>query len=263
MIRNGPASRTERLYATTARRIAGIIQNDGFAQGERLPSEQELSRLLDVSRATVREAFVALEVAGIIEVRLNVGAVVRAPHRATDSTLSLSFDDRNRLLSDAMAASSLKEVTRLRILLESDGARFAIANGGVGWESALVAAHHRLAHIESRMHRDGRADFDLWRQCDWEFHATLISACESELHKMVHKAVFEQFRRVVMVEFQTIGFRGAHIIEEHKAILDAALARDAEACAEALATHISVYFRRAGVGDRFVAPGTESAPPTA
>lgn len=238
------APRNERLYATSARRIAELIQRDGLARGDRLPSEQELSRLLRVSRATVREAIVALEVSGVVEVRLNVGAVVRAPYRAPDAALSV--DLRNRLLSDAFGASDLREVTRLRIMVESDGAALSIAQGGVGWESALVAAHHRLAHIESRMHRDGRADFDLWRQCDWEFHAALLSACGSELHQMLHKAAFEQFRKVVSMEFQTVGFRGHHIIEEHKAILDAALARDAAACARALETHISVYFRNAG-----------------
>jgi DNA-binding FadR family transcriptional regulator len=252
MIRSERPPQNERLYATTARRIAEMIQRDGLARGERLPSEQELSRMLQVSRATVREAIVALEVSGVVEVKLNVGAVVQAPYRAPDSALSV--DMRNRLLSDAFGASNLREVTWLRIMIESDGAAMSIAEGGVGWESALVAAHHRLAHIESRMHRDGRADFDLWRQCDWEFHAALLSACGSELHQMVHKAAFEQFRRVVAHEFQTIGFRGHHIIEEHKAILDAALARDAEACARALETHISVYFRNAGVGGFQLAP---------
>lgn len=249
----------ERLYARTARRIAELILREELKSGDRLPAEKDLAKRLDVSRATVREAFVALEVSGVIEVRINVGAVVLAPDRAPGVAAPNSTGYRDRLLGDAMAASDLKEVTRLRILLESDGAKYSIARGGVAWESALVAAHHRLTHIEGRMQRDGAAHFDLWRQCDWEFHAALLSACGSELHQAAHRAVFDQFRKVVTLEFQTRGFRGNHIIREHKAILDAALARDADACAKALETHISVYFRTAGQDDLLTAPSVKSA----
>jgi len=138
----------------------------------------------------------------------------------------------------------LYELTRFRILIETDGARHSIANGGVDWESALVAAHHKLAHIERKMQEDPQAHFALWSQYDWEFHAALLAACGSQVHRHYHRLIFDQFRQFVVVELKTHGFRGSEIIAEHEAILTAALARDTERCAVALAKHIGVYDRR-------------------
>ncbi len=257
MIENSDTGRQERLYVTTARRIAALIVTDGLQPGDRLPAEKQLARQLDVSRATIREAIVAMEVMGLIEVRINVGAVVLELDSTSSTALSYPMENQEASLKDALETSALKEVASLRILMESEGARLSIAQGGVEWESTLFAAHHRLAHIERSMHRDGDVHFDLWRQCDWDFHAALLSACGSMLHQKVHKALFDQFRKVVTLEFQTQGFRGNHIIEEHKAILDAALARDSKACADALENHISVYFRNGRAGDVLTPPSTE------
>jgi DNA-binding GntR family transcriptional regulator len=139
-----------------------------------------------------------------------------------------------------------KEVARLRILLERDGARQSIERGGVTWEGDLVAAHHRLAHIEQRMRAGETVHFDSWRRADWEFHQALLAACGSRLHRNLHKAAFDQYRKIVQVEYRTLGFRGDQIIAEHNAILNAALARDADACAIALEDHILAFFRHAG-----------------
>ena len=72
-----------------------------------------------------------------------------------------------------------------------------------------------------------------------------MSGCGSALHRKLHKAAFDQFRKVVALEYRAVGFRGLRIIEEHKAILDAALARDGEACATALERHITAFFSAA------------------
>ncbi len=249
MLENPDTERQERLYVATTRRIAELIVDNSLQPGDRLPAENQLARQLNVSRATIREAIVAMEVMGLIEVRINVGAVVLEQDKTVRAARSLPLEERETLLKDAIETTDLQEVARLRILLESNGAHHSIVHGGVEWESTLFAAHHRLAHIERSMHRDGDIHFDLWRQCDWEFHAALLSACGSALHQRLHKVLFDQFRKVVTLEFQTQGFRGNHIIEEHKAILDAALARNSKACADALANHISVYFRNSRTDD--------------
>ena len=228
----------KRLYAVVARKIAAFVAEQDMKPGDRLPSEHKLALQFNISRATVREAVVALEVLGLVDVRMNCGAVILDPHAST--TL-----DHGGGLSDRVSGEGLEEVARFRILLETDGARQSIANGGVDWESALVAAHHRLAHIEFRMKSGSVTNYELWRQCDWEFHGALVSGCGSTLHMRLHKAAFDQFRKVVALEYRAVGFRGLRIIEEHKAILDAALARDSEACAAALERHITAFFSAA------------------
>ncbi|MEO6927535.1 MAG: GntR family transcriptional regulator, partial [Casimicrobiaceae bacterium] len=59
-----------RLYRQIVGQIAKLIASGEFATGGRLPSERELSALLGVSRTSVREAIIALEMSGLVEVRV-------------------------------------------------------------------------------------------------------------------------------------------------------------------------------------------------
>lgn len=142
-----------------------------------------------------------------------------------------------------MSLSRLGELTRLRILLEQDGLKSSINNGGVEWETRLVAVYHKLAYIEEKMCNDEKKHCEIWYQCDREFHETLLSACNSQLHRIYHKRIFDQFRQYVMVDLRTHGFRGKELVTEHKAIVDAALARDVERCNSALELHLGHYHR--------------------
>lgn len=140
--------------------------------------------------------------------------------------------------------SRLGDLTRLRILLETDGVRHSLKNGSLDWETNLVASYHKLEYIEQKMQEDADAHLKIWHQCDLEFHSSLISACGSELHIHYHRRIFEQYRQFVMMDLKTHGFRGQNLIDEHKEILDAALRRDYEACRTALEAHLSYYLNR-------------------
>jgi DNA-binding GntR family transcriptional regulator len=140
--------------------------------------------------------------------------------------------------------SRLSDLTRLRILFETDGLKHSMQNGGLAWETDLVAAYHRLEYIETKMREDETKHSRIWHQYDWEFHHSLISACGSELHLLYHRRIFEQFRQFVMVDLKTNGFRGHNLIKEHEAILNAALKRDYEACRSVLEDHLSYYLRQ-------------------
>jgi len=142
-----------------------------------------------------------------------------------------------------VSTSRLSDLTRLRILLEVDGVRHSIEHGGIEWESNLVAAHHKLAFIEEKMRENEEEHCRIWHQCDYEFHAALISACESQLHKLYHKRIFDQFRQYVTVDLKTNGFRGIDVINEHRAILDAAISRNINDCTQAIKNHLGFYNR--------------------
>lgn len=154
----------------------------------------------------------------------------------------VSAEDQKGFRVVETSSSRLSDLTRMRVLLETDGARDSIQQGGIDWESDLVAAHHRLVYIEKKMQDDEKAYFTTWNQYDWEFHEALIAACGSQLHRHYHKQVFDQFRQYVVQELKTHGFR-IGIVDEHAAILEAALGRDADACAVALVRHLSFYHR--------------------
>lgn len=67
-----------RLYRQIADQIEGLIASGEFASGDRLPPERDLASKLGVSRATVREAMIALELAGLVDIRTGSGIYVTA-----------------------------------------------------------------------------------------------------------------------------------------------------------------------------------------
>ena len=71
----------QRLYRQIAEQLRSLIASGEFSPGSRLPAERDLAKQLGVSRPSVREALIALEVEGIIDVRTGSGIYVRASRR--------------------------------------------------------------------------------------------------------------------------------------------------------------------------------------
>src|SRR5213075_491236 len=65
-----------RLYRQIADQIAALIERGEYGMGQRLPPERDLAKQLGVSRPSVREALIALEVEGFVEVRVGSGVYV-------------------------------------------------------------------------------------------------------------------------------------------------------------------------------------------
>ena len=70
------AVKVRRLYLEVATQIEQQIQNGLIRPGERLPSERELASRFEVSRPTIREAMIALEIAGLVEIKTGSGIYV-------------------------------------------------------------------------------------------------------------------------------------------------------------------------------------------
>jgi DNA-binding FadR family transcriptional regulator len=83
----------KRLYRQISDQLRGLIQRGEFPVGSRLPAERDLSVLLGVSRPSLREALIALEVEGYIEVRMGSGIYVCAPPVAADPAPDLSGEE--------------------------------------------------------------------------------------------------------------------------------------------------------------------------
>src|SRR5438034_11600799 len=65
-----------RLYRQIAEQIRALIRSGEFVAGSRLPPERDLAKQLGVSRPSVREALIALEVEGLVEVKIGSGIYV-------------------------------------------------------------------------------------------------------------------------------------------------------------------------------------------
>lgn len=174
-----------------------------FAPGQRLRAE-DLRADYGVSASTMREILFRLSTVGLVDFQEQRG------FRLTNQSPEIQND-----------------LTRFRILLESEGACLSIRFGGVEWEAQLSAAHHSLSHIESRI-RAGHPSKELlalWVRGELEFHRTLISACANEVLKQTHLTVFYRFRQQLITsdrQFHAV----PQNVEQHKAIVDAALAKE-------------------------------------
>lgn len=103
-----------KLYLQIADQIRQQIESGAAAPGQQLPSERDLATTLNVSRPTVREALIALEIAGLVEVRVGVGAFVRS-----SSQQGLDLPE---------ISHSPVEVMAVRRLLEPETAALAARN---------------------------------------------------------------------------------------------------------------------------------------
>jgi DNA-binding GntR family transcriptional regulator len=134
-----------------------------------------------------------------------------------------------------VSAADLREVAALRLLLETHALEQSFAAGGLDWEGGVVSAHHKLAVLERSLLAGEAADATLWKRYDWEFHHALIAACGSRALLKAHAAAYDRYLRYQMV---AVVFRGEVAADEHRQLLDAALARDAATARAVLRSHI-------------------------
>ncbi|WP_208999734.1 GntR family transcriptional regulator [Stappia sediminis] len=130
----------------------------------------------------------------------------------------------------------LQEVAELRILLEAHALKRSMEAGDTQWEARIVAAHHKLHRMEQKMAAGDHAVRETWKQYDWEFHQSLISACGSAELLFLHGTVFDKYLRYQM---RVLTFRGETAAMEHRQLLKAALDRDADTAERILRQHIA------------------------
>jgi GntR family transcriptional regulator, transcriptional repressor for pyruvate dehydrogenase complex len=147
---------TRRLYLQIADKLRGLIEQQDFAPNGRLPSERELAQTLGVSRPSVREALVALELEGRVEIRMGsgvyivAGAAVKTPREEAELGESpIEIMNARSVIEGAIAASVApfakpKALKTLRTLY--DAMAREVANGQVP-NSADRAFHVAIAQM--------------------------------------------------------------------------------------------------------------------
>lgn len=159
--------------------------------------------------------------------------------RETLSRLSsegfVSAEEQRGFFVTSVSREDLIEISNLRILLECHAAKLSIKNGDTDWEGNLVAAHHKLHLMEQRMLSGDTSQKEGWKRYDWEFHLAIIEACGSANLLSLHSILYDKYLRYQML---VLTHRGQDAVDEHRAIFEAALARDAQEAAKILQIHI-------------------------
>ncbi|MDC7786318.1 FCD domain-containing protein [Rhodoplanes sp. TEM] len=130
----------------------------------------------------------------------------------------------------------LDDIAATRIRLEGMALRDAIAHGDDAWEARILAAHHRLARRPRTP--DKLVDED-WETLHRGFHLALIDACGSPLLLAFCHDLHDRFDRYRRIAVQAAGRHPRITGSAHAAIVEAALARDADRAATLLDRHIA------------------------
>jgi DNA-binding FadR family transcriptional regulator len=228
----------QRLYRQIAAQLRALISQGELAVGTRLPAERDLARQLGVSRPSVREALIALEVEGWVEVRTGSGVYVldrssQASHAAARQP-QIPDDEWGPL-----------ELIRARRVVEGETAAIAAAEARPGHIAAMAQALARM---------QGDADRDVLPLAgDRDFHSAIVEACGNVvLTETVQR--FWDSRRGPLFErltgyFETFdSWRAA--IAEHEAILLAIRSRDPAAARLAMHQHMDNSHTRFSVSWR-------------
>jgi len=193
------------------RRIRSDIVLGRLTPGRRLRLER-MKEAYGTSISTLRELFNRLATEGLLVAEGSRGFQVTA-----------------------VSSANLREVASMRLLLESHGLKESFQRGDLEWEGRVVAAYHKLATMEKRMAANDPSSPESWRQYDWAFHVALISACGSDLLLQTYASICDKYLRYQMI---AATFRGQEAADEHRVLLESALARDWQRAQQVLVTHV-------------------------
>jgi len=213
----------QRLYRQIAEQLRSHIVDGEFTAGSRLPAERDLAKQLGVSRPSVREALIALEVEGWVEVRTGSGVYVLArPGQAAAPATQVPATEWGPL-----------ELLRARRVVEGEIAALAAREGKRKQVDSIRAA------IDS-MHKD--ADHGVQpRNGDRAFHTAVAQAAGNVVLSETVQTFWDARRGPLFEKlgdhFETVpSWRKA--IAEHELVYDAILARDADAARAAMQQHL-------------------------
>lgn len=219
-----PISQTPR-YKLAAQQIIDQIEAGALTEGQKMPTDRELVEALGVSRATVREAMIALEIMGYVETRFGSGAYVTRPGRPVEPSKPIA--------SKTGPGLGPFELLEARRLIEAEVTALAA-------KSITPAQLDRLWDCTQLMESDGSANWN--ETADEDFHRTIAEAAGNAALTGILSEFWRQQRDLPM--WQSIRARvdlanlRPSLAAEHQAIIDALTEGDPDAARDAMNVHL-------------------------
>jgi len=209
--------------------IKELLLNRNVLPGDRLPAETELSKLLSVSRGSVREAMKVLSALGIVEVKRGDGTYVS--NRGGEAV----FDPL--LFSMIVSQPKFAELKELRRILEKNVVRLAIQNAA---DEELQALRHCFEKMRALKKGDGENDVELLA-CDLEFHRILGQACRNGPLETLYKFVMQYFKSYIAQSLRNNTASRRESTRVHRKILLAVEGRDVKEAERAVEESMEVW----------------------
>jgi DNA-binding FadR family transcriptional regulator len=194
-----------------------LIRDGAFPPGTRLPGERELAERFKVSRVTVREAEIALQAQGFINIKTGSGVYVLDPAERDNPGLP---------------KVTAFELTEARLIFESEAA-------------ALAARHisdetlNHLSKLVETMSKDELKVGEASAEADREFHLTIAAASENAAVQYVIETLWNIRNQVPAIRevHESICARDDQLTREHADVVKALRRRDPSAARQAMQAH--------------------------
>ncbi|MEP7704685.1 FadR/GntR family transcriptional regulator [Paraglaciecola sp. 25GB23A] len=212
--------KSDRLYLKVADQLNRLIEEGAIQPGQRFPSERELAEKLGVSRPTIREAMIALELSGVIEIRTGSGIYVTKQAAKSEPELN----DKG---------IGPFEILEIRYIIESEACALAAARITDEQIQALREAVEEMEEEEKRP--------DASEKADQKFHSIIAQACQNSAIASVVEWLWDlrnesQLSTAFLQRIREEGVQPS--INEHRKILQALEQRNPEKARTAMKLHI-------------------------
>ena len=218
---------TTRLYQQVAEQIAQLIHGKHWDVGDRLPAERDMAQRLGVSRPTVREALVALELQGLVEVRTGAGVYVKAN---APGPVAIVPDNKD-------PGPSPFDIIDARILLEGEMAAIAATHIG----SAELGGLEEAIAIMAAAVKAGAQQVDSAKDGDFLFHSRIAAVSRNTVLQSMVEQLWEGMRRPI---FKAISARvrlsknALRAVQDHRIICDAIAGGNPNQAKKAMHRHL-------------------------
>lgn len=210
---DGLATETRTLATLVYQRLRSDIVNCRLRPGEPLRFEV-LKQAYGVGVSPLREALSRLSSDGLV-----------------------TFADKRGFRVAVVSADELRDVTKVRQRLECMALRESLASSNTKWEEELVVAWHHLSRVPERDASEPAALNEEWEHRHRTFHRALTAACDLRWLMRFIDQLYDQTDR-----YRRLSARNSNVARdvegEHRAIFEAAIARDAELACGALEQHL-------------------------
>lgn len=209
-----------KVYQLVAERLLHQIRQRRLSPGDSLPPEHELARRYGVGRSSVREALRLLESKGVIRSAGHGSFVVAEYGNALVDSLRFLL---------TLEAFDLEELYELRTILETELAALAAVRRT---EEHLQRMEEAIRQMEAGLDSQAR-----YIEADLRFHLTVAEATRNRVAVHVMRAIRDPLHRALARVYHIPG-SPQKSIAQHRAILEAVRAEDAEAARRRMAEHL-------------------------
>ena len=224
--------KTEKVYLRVIKQIENLIKEGRLKPGDKLPPEKSLSEQLGVSRPSVREAIVGLEILGIVECKGGKGNFIKD---------IANFPNHNQAITNLETQHSPFELLKARKLIEVVVAEYAAQMGQkVDLEKIQLSLNGMRKTLQPK---GGREDYIEFSRFDREFHINIAQATHNDVLIRIIIELVENLKEHMWINMKerSFGIPGMpqKTIKEHELIFSAIEAKNPELAKKYMLNHLS------------------------